>query len=45
MPIAIGALGAVLATETWLRALDTADPTEWWKPATPNHPREEDPTP
>lgn len=45
MPTPIGALGAMLATETWLRALDTTDPIGWWTPATPNHPHEEEPTP
>jgi asparagine synthase (glutamine-hydrolysing) len=34
-PAPVGALGAVLATETWLRALDTLNPTGWWEPHTP----------
>ncbi|MEV6602789.1 albusnodin/ikarugamycin family macrolactam cyclase [Kutzneria sp. NPDC051319] len=34
MPAPMGALGVVLATETWLRALTTLDPTRWWRPTT-----------
>lgn len=32
VPIPMGALGAVIATERWLRALDTLDSTGWWIP-------------
>lgn len=35
MPAPMGALGAVIATETWLRALDTLNPTHWWTPRAP----------
>ncbi|MGH3620463.1 MAG: asparagine synthase-related protein [Sciscionella sp.] len=35
MPTPMGALGAVIATETWLRTLDAIDPTRWWQPHTP----------
>jgi asparagine synthase (glutamine-hydrolysing) len=31
----MGALGAVIATEMWLRTLDALDPTGWWEPLTP----------
>jgi asparagine synthase (glutamine-hydrolysing) len=45
MPTPIGALGAVLATESWLRALDSIDPTGWWAPTTPDRPHEEESAP
>ncbi|MBV9845819.1 MAG: albusnodin/ikarugamycin family macrolactam cyclase [Kutzneria sp.] len=31
----LGGLGAVIATETWLRTLDSLDTTGWWEPHTP----------
>lgn len=33
--VPMGALGAVIATETWLRALESLDPTGWWQPHIP----------
>lgn len=30
----MAALGTVIATEVWLRALDTLNPTTWWHPMT-----------
>ncbi len=38
-PAPMGALGAVIATETWLRALDTLSPSGWWEPRTPKDQR------
>jgi asparagine synthase (glutamine-hydrolysing) len=32
-PTPMGALGAVLAVETWLRSLAALDTTRWWRPA------------
>jgi asparagine synthase (glutamine-hydrolysing) len=31
----MGALGAVVATETWLRTVDALDPSGWWEPRIP----------